>query len=211
MMKKLIIAILIFTGIISKCFGHKTQDKNVQVFVLENSVGNTIDEKENVNEEVCNLILKDEIEDKGIQEEKNNYATVEPKQSQKENKKIINQNEINSKESTKTDTTTNTKINNTQSKIPEETNQINQNHQVQEQKQSPKDETNKQCTENDLENWCVEGGKNHIAGNGVNEHGYYDSWDDAYSAFENYTKDWTSVQFKISQCLCNKFYFWAIQ
>lgn len=211
MMKKLIIAILIFTGIISKCFGHKTQDNNVQVFVLENSVGNTIDEKENVNEEVCNLILKDEIEDKEIQEEKNNYATVDPKQSQKENKKIINQNGINSQESTKTDTTTNTKINNTQSKIPEETNQINQNHQVQEQKQSPKDETNKQCTENDLENWCVEGGKNHIAGNGANEHGYYDSWDDAYSAFENYTKDWTSVQFKISQCLCNKFYFWAIQ
>ena len=66
-------------------------------------------------------------------------------------------------------------------------------------------------TENDLGYWCIEGGKNHIAGNGTNEHGYYNSWDAAHKAFEEYTKDWASVQYEISACACGKFYFWAIK
>lgn len=59
--------------------------------------------------------------------------------------------------------------------------------------------------------WCVDGGTHHIAGDGANEHGYYSSWDSAYQAFESYTKDWTSCQYKINQCGCGLYYFWAIQ
>ena len=61
------------------------------------------------------------------------------------------------------------------------------------------------------EDWCAEGGTHHIAGDGANEHGYYSSWNEAQIAFENYTKGWPSVQYKISQCLCGKYYFWAIK
>lgn len=68
-----------------------------------------------------------------------------------------------------------------------------------------------QLEQSDLAYWCVEGGSHHIAGDGANEHGYYKTWEDAHKAFENYTKGWASVQYKISQCGCGLFYFWAIQ
>lgn len=80
-------------------------------------------------------------------------------------------------------------------------------------KKPPKEETQvtKTPTESDLEYWCVAGGEHHVAGDGENEHGYYSTWDEAYKAFEDYTKGWASVQFKISQCSCGLFYFWAIK
>ena len=80
---------------------------------------------------------------------------------------------------------------------------------VQEEKKS-KDKVTKEPTPSDLA-WCAEGGTHHIAGEGANEHGYYSSWNEAQIAFENYTKGWPSVQYKISQCLCGKYYFWAIK
>lgn len=51
-----------------------------------------------------------------------------------------------------------------------------------------------------------------MGGDGANEHGYYKTWDEAYKAFEEYTKDWDSGQHAIRQCqLCGKYYFWAIR
>lgn len=81
----------------------------------------------------------------------------------------------------------------------------------------PKDEPKKdesqvkEITPDDLEYWCIAGGKHHIAGDKENEHGYYNSWDDAYNAFLNYTADWLSSQYKISECSCGLYYFWAIK
>lgn len=69
----------------------------------------------------------------------------------------------------------------------------------------------KTLTPDDLEYWCVAGGTHHIAGDGANEHGYYASWNEANQAFENYTKGWESVQYKIDHCSCGKYYFWAIK
>lgn len=60
-------------------------------------------------------------------------------------------------------------------------------------------------------NWCFDGGSNHIAGDGANEHGYYNTWEDAFNAYEEYTKDWLSSHYKVNQCACGKYYFWAIQ
>ena len=60
--------------------------------------------------------------------------------------------------------------------------------------------------------WCDEGGTHHMGGDGANEHGYYNTWNEAYKAFEEYTKDWDSGQHAIKQCqLCGKYYFWAIR
>ena len=82
---------------------------------------------------------------------------------------------------------------------------------VQETETKTEEKTPTTPTKSDLSYWCAEGGKHHVTGDGANEHGYYDTWDDAHTAFENYTKGWAFVQYKISQCACGKFYFWAIQ
>ncbi len=82
---------------------------------------------------------------------------------------------------------------------------------VQKAETQTEEETSTTPTKSDLSYWCAEGGSHHVAGDGTNEHGYYNTWDEAYTAFENYTKGWASVQYKISQCACGKFYFWAIQ
>ena len=77
--------------------------------------------------------------------------------------------------------------------------------------EKPQQQVTKTITESDLEYWCVGGGKHHVAGDKSNEHGYYSSWNEANQAFENYTKGWASVQYKISQCSCGLYYFWAIK
>lgn len=59
--------------------------------------------------------------------------------------------------------------------------------------------------------WCVDGGTHHILGDGANEHGYYKTWDKAFSAYEEYTTGWESTQFKVAQCDCGLYYFWAIK
>lgn len=77
--------------------------------------------------------------------------------------------------------------------------------------ETPIQQTQKTMTPDDLEYWCVGGGTHHIAGDRENEHGYYSSWDEANRAFEEYTKGWSSVQYKIDTCSCGKYYFWAIK
>lgn len=57
--------------------------------------------------------------------------------------------------------------------------------------------------------YCVDGGKIHIYGDGANEHGYYKTWDEAFNAYEEYTKGWESTRFKIDQCACGLYYFWV--
>lgn len=69
----------------------------------------------------------------------------------------------------------------------------------------------KELTPEDLEYWCVAGGSHHVAGDGENEHGYYNTWDEAYNAFLNHTAAWSSSQYKVSCCSCGLYYFWAIQ
>ena len=89
-----------------------------------------------------------------------------------------------------------------------------------EQKNTSKTETQKTETKTETKQeektqikseWCFEGGSKHIAGDGANEHGYYDTWNDAFNAYEEYTKNWLSSHYKVNQCACGKYYFWAIQ
>lgn len=71
--------------------------------------------------------------------------------------------------------------------------------------------TQSNSTPSDLSYWCAEGGSHHVLGDGPQDHGYYSSWDAANQAFLNYTREWQSVQYKIDQCACGLYYFWAIQ
>lgn len=89
-----------------------------------------------------------------------------------------------------------------------------------EQKNTSKTETQKTETKTETKQeektqikseWCFEGGSKHIAGDEANEHGYYDTWNDAFNAYEEYTKNWLSSHYKVNQCACGKYYFWAIQ
>ena len=57
--------------------------------------------------------------------------------------------------------------------------------------------------------YCVDGESIHIYGDGANEHGYYKTWDEAFKAYEDYTKGWESTQFKVDQCACGLYYFYV--
>lgn len=60
-------------------------------------------------------------------------------------------------------------------------------------------------------NWCFEGGTKHIAGNGPNEHGYFDTWQQAWDSLSEYMKDFTSGNYYIDQCTCGKYYYYVKQ
>lgn len=135
--------------------------------------------------------------------------------SQKEFKIVIQEEieqEIPSTESTNiTSNQINSSNNNTSIK-EDSSSQRNTNNQEDSIKENTNNsQNNTQTDESNIEYWCVLGGSHHIAGDGLNEYGYYSSWDETYKAFENFTVDWNSVQFKISQCACGLYYFWAIQ
>ena len=82
---------------------------------------------------------------------------------------------------------------------------------VEVQEKEPEKEIKQEEKAQTKSNWCFEGGSNHIAGDGANEHGYYNTWEEAFNAYEEYTKNWLSSHYKVNQCACGKYYFWAIQ
>ena len=137
--------------------------------------------------------------------------------SQKEFKIIIQEKieekvekEIPSKKDTNITSNQNNSSNN--KTTPNDSNSQNNNNEENINKENTNNSQNDtQLDQSDLSYWCIEGGSHHIAGDGTNEHGYYKTWEDAHKAFEDYTKGWASVQYKISQCGCGLFYFWAIQ
>ena len=55
--------------------------------------------------------------------------------------------------------------------------------------------------------YCVEGGTIHLEGDGAGEHGYYNSWDEAFDAMNSYTAGWETFNYKIGSCPCGKYYF----
>ena len=61
---------------------------------------------------------------------------------------------------------------------------------VEVQEKEPEKEIKQEEKAQTKSNWCFEGGSNHIAGDGANEHGYYNTWEEAFNAYEEYTKNW---------------------
>lgn len=178
---------------------------------VKNSNGFAIDEQSVINENVA--VNEEELNQE--LEQTNNQENIVQTES-------VNQKEIKNTEKTdekKSKTTTN---NNSSEKTSIAQKEIKKDTQEKESKkeenetsviETPKEETPvvKAPTKDDLEYWCIAGGSHHVAGDGENEHGYYSTWDKANQAFLEYTKDWTSVQYKISCCPCGLYYFWAIK
>lgn len=172
---------------------------------------NTVMVEENVvNEEsVIDKVAQADV----IQTDMSNSEDREIEETKQEEKIEIQE------ESPKTTSTQTTKTNTNKGKTTTQettTKQENNKNVVietpkKEEPQPQPKQPKKELTESDLEYWCVGGGTHHIAGNGANEHGYYSSWNEANQAFENYTKGWNSVQYKIDNCSCGLYYFWAIQ
>ncbi len=60
--------------------------------------------------------------------------------------------------------------------------------------------------------YCYEGGSKHLGGTGPYEHGYYNSYQQAWNALTVYMENMNSGNYYIEQCLeCDKYYFYCKQ
>lgn len=201
---KIKILILTLGIIITMICGVKINDFNIANNVQDNKIV-TADENLIANEIAI-------AQEKQIEEELKQNENITENTEEQENTNTVKEKTEVQKEVSKTNSSQNTSTTKkeTSKNTQDETTVKQETTSVEE---TPKEETQvtKTPTESDLEYWCVAGGEHHVAGDGENEHGYYSTWDEAYKAFEDYTKGWASVQFKISQCSCGLFYFWAIK
>ena len=212
-MKKIfIIAIMLITSLCANCFTEENQTK-IENVVNEQNNEVVIEEIEN-NEN----LEKNNVEVLEKQIEKENIEMVSP-ETKKTNENPIENKTLQTTKSTnkatnKPKTTNSQKVQNNNLET-QNTNKENTTNIAQEPNTKLDDTNNKSntktLTEDDLEYWCVGGGIHHIAGDGKDEHGHYSSWDEADRAFQEYTKGWESVQYKIDHCACGKYYFWAIK
>lgn len=192
-----LILAMITGGLGIKCINTSSKTNNVLESAEENIVENKSveDEQIPINDETTSEmeILNNAISNELTEKENIVQEVSKVQEEKKEQKK----------------TESNKQIQVEQNKQKQEQVIVEQPKQVVETpKQEPKP---KEVTPDDLEYWCVGGGKHHVAGDGANEHGYYSTWDEAYNAFLNYTANWSSSQYKVSRCSCGLFYFWAIQ
>lgn len=173
--------------------------------VISNISSNILEESVKELQNTTNIVEKAIEEDKVVtqlaQEETNQTDTT-----------ISNSSNSNSSNNSNTQTKTNNSNKSTTSNKSQATNSTSNNSNKEQTEATAQTQpSSSEPTKQETAYWCVDGGTHHVAGDGANEHGYYSSWDSAYQAFEEYTKDWTSCQYKINQCACGKFYFWAIK
>lgn len=196
--------ITMISGMKSNYFNTTNEVENLNTVSNQEVVSeNLISENEQVSVEQeqtdNNAIQNDEIEEIAQEPVIQEVPKETPKTTNSQNDKTTKKNETVSKPSTQETTPKQEQVNTSVANTPKKEEQLAPQPVV------------KTLTPDDLEYWCVAGGTHHIAGDGANEHGYYSSWNEANQAFENYTKGWASVQYKIDHCSCGKFYFWAIQ
>ena len=169
-----------------------------QAVILENTITENLSEPNETNIETVKV---EDITNEDSFKEKNHIIdnkepVIENKTSKNENKSSNN----NEKKQTQ-------KKQEVIEKTPEPKVEKKQEEQVK-QVEPPKKESKPKQEE---KIYCVDGGKIHIYGDGANEHGYYKTWDEAFKAYEEYTKGWESTQFKVDQCACGLYYFWVIK
>ena len=171
---------------------------DTQAVVLENTITDNLSEPNETNIETKKV---EDITNEDSFKEKNSIAdnkepVIENKTPKNENKGINNNSEKQvQKKQQVTEKTPDPKV---ERKQEEQTKQV----------EPPKTESKAKQEE---KIYCVDGGKVHIYGDGANEHGYYKTWDEAFKAYEDYTKGWESTQFKVDQCACGLYYFWVIK
>lgn len=196
-MKKIfIVLIMIITSLVAKPIDGDINDTNEDVAqnIIPEQV--TIDEQNNIAEDIIQIDEK--------QEKENNSVQIQEEKKEPEiNEKNITENKTQKKESKSIS------IKNT----PVKEQPVVETKSEPEPKEEVKPATTPAKKEEKHEEkiYCVDGGKTHIYGDGANEHGYYKTWEEAFKAYEDYTKGWDSTQFKVDQCACGLYYFWVIK
>ncbi len=195
-MKIILVLIILVTSLIAKTSNNGDIDKT-----KENVIQNTYAEEQIISLE--NTTAEKEIVSQPQEEIENTEIEKDEKIIQENEKTVVSK-----KESSNIPVNTQIEqpiVEDNQETIQEPAPQVEEQPEV---IQPPKTE-NKPKQEEKI--YCVDGGKTHIYGDGANEHGYYKTWDEAFKAYENYTKGWESTQFKIDQCACGLYYFWVIK
>ena len=85
--------------------------------------------------------------------------------------------------------------------------------QIEEKEEKPIETQPKQVEvkqEKKTPRFCVDGGSEHVEGDGPNDHGYYNTWDEAWNACKEYLKTLnTSFNYRVDRCQCGLYYFWV--
>ena len=202
-MKKIfLIFIMLITTLVPNKF-----DENID-FTNDIVNQNTTEEKEIIelkkiqqDEEIIEPKIDENIENEVIDE------VVKDEEIKQENNKPVRENKTSKTKNSNNSSQMQPKVK-IQNKTEAKTEPTPEPIEEQKPVEQPKTEI-KQKQEEKI--YCVDGGKTHIYGDGANEHGYYKTWDEAFKAYEDYTRGWDSTQFKVDQCACGLYYFWVIK
>ena len=202
-MKKIfLIFIMLITTLVPNKF-----DENID-FTNDIVNQNTTEEKEIIelkkiqqDEEIIEPKIDENIENEVIDE------VVKDEEIKQENNKPVRENKTSKTKSSNNSSQIQPKVK-VQNKTEAKTEPTPEPKEEQKPVEQPKTETKPKQEE---KIYCVDGGKTHIYGDGANEHGYYKTWDEAFKAYEDYTRGWDSTQFKVDQCACGLYYFWVIK
>lgn len=228
-MKKVIITIILSIVSITGIGGFKIANNQSKENSINNvpEIQNEIATDENlINEEIV-IPLQDD-ENKTSTDEVT--PPSEPEQNNSENDKVevpektetkksttsnsassgksntsSNQN-VNTKKSTtaSTKTTTSSNSDSTTKKETSTSSNNNTSHTPSTPKTTTPTETKKTPV------YCHEGGSKHLGGTGPYEHGYYNSYQQAWDALTVYMENMSSGNYYIEQCLgCDKYYFYC--
>ena len=209
----IIITILLLIGVFALVV-YSTKNKNIEVinsqenniiFSSENItiINESVEEQDNNN--VTNNLIENNVENTITENESNNITETNEKKQSNTSETETSETKKKAKQKIKTQKQNNnkvkaTKINKNQSKTKKVT-----------KKKTNKTNNKQTKTKKQDKIYCSEGGKTHLAGDGANEHGYYNTWDEAFSAFEKYAKGKDATNYAIRVCPgCGKYYFWVI-
>ena len=190
----------------------------VLIMLITSLVAKPIDgDINNTNEDVTQNLISEQV----TSYEQNNFAEntkqIDEKQEQENDSVQIQEEkketEISSKDITENKTQKKESKSNSINTTPVQEQPVVESKSEPEPKEEVKPVTTPAKKEEKHEEkiYCIDGGKTHIYGDGANEHGYYKTWDEAFKAYEDYTKGWDSTQFKVDQCACGLYYFWVIK
>lgn len=230
-MKKVIITIILSIVSITGIGGFKIANNQFKENSINNvpEIQNEIATDENlINEEIV-IPLQDE-ENKTSTDEVT--PPSEPEQNNSENDKVEVPEKTETKKSTtsnsassgKSNTSSNQNVNTKKSTTASTKTTTSSNSDSttkkdtstsSEKNTSPTPSTPKTTTPTETKKtpvYCYEGGSKHLGGTGPYEHGYYNSYQQAWDALTVYMENMSSGNYYIEQCLgCDKYYFYCKQ
>lgn len=225
-MKKVIITIICLTllvcGIVGLILANKSKYKSSKE-LIETQIQNSTDENLR-NEEI--IIPLENVDEKGFTEDENSLSESNDSQNEKEEisekietKATTQKHTTSNSDSSKKSNTSSSKSSNTKTPstatatTPTSKSSANDNSKTTTNTSSSLN--NKTSTSASTETkktpiYCYEGGNKHLGGDGSYEHGYYNTWQQAWDALTVYMKDMNSGNYYIDQCLgCNKYYYYC--